>query len=217
MSRRTLATLGAVGALAACASSAEARAQSLEGTGRVTLTGGWRYTPNDYFQGRAAEAGFTASPSAGGPQAVGTFAYAATSSLEVAVDLFAGAERIELAGTKPLSSATYGAMIGFRSFWPLGAEGTVVPNAGLALGPMLAWTTGGPEDVSTERLATVYAASAGVSVRLSETFGLALDVRYLLARGLVPGISGINMGGLWAGVGATWFLPGEPSRRGAVR
>ncbi len=216
MSRFTLGSLCALAAL--LASSTPASAQSLEGSGRVTLTGGWRVTHNEHFRERAEAAGFTLTPSPGGPQAVGTFAYAATSSLEVAIDLFAGAERLRLSGgVDPVTSATYGALIGFRTFWPLGDAGNVIPNAGLALGPALAWTTGGPEGGTHERIVTAYAASAGLTWRLTDTFGLALDVRYLVARGVVRGISGVNAGGLWAGIGATWFFAGEPSRRGAIR
>ena len=44
-----------------------------------------------------------------------------------------------------------------------------------------------------------------------------LDVRYLLARGVVPNVSSINAGGLWAGLGFTWIFPAEPDRQGAIR
>jgi hypothetical protein len=202
-------------ALVLCGSAAAA--QSMEGTGRVTVLGGWRYSPNDHFLRSARAAGFEPTASPGGPQLTGTFAYAATSALEVAVDLFAGTERLRLQGAEAVSSTTYGALVGFRAFSPLGTRGTVIPNGGLALGPGLAYTAGGPEGGSSERLITVYAGMVGLSWRLSDTFALSADVRLLLGRGFVPGISGLNAGGLWGGLGATWIFPGEPERRSAVR
>ncbi len=203
-----------MGVLAALLCAGAAQAAYPEGTGRITLTGGWRYTPNDHFLRSARAAGLEGTPSPGGPQLTGTFAYAATGGLEVAVDLFGGTERISLQGADAVSSTTYGALVGARGFWPLGRW---VPNLGLALGPALVYTAGGPEQESAERLITCYAATAGLTFLMSDTFALSLDARLLLGRGWVPGISGINGGGVWAGIGASWLFPGEPSRPGAIR
>jgi hypothetical protein len=193
----------------------DARAESLEGVGRVGVHPGWRWTPNDHFRSSAAAAGHPIGPpSPGGPQITGTFAYAATSSIEVAIDLFAGYESLRMEGTPDVASITYGALVGFRAFAPLGERW--VPCAGLGLGPVLVYTSGGPGAGPTERLVTGYAAIAGISYRIGDTLSVSADARWLLARGMVAEIGGVNGGGAWAGVGLTWWVPSEPSRIGAV-
>ena len=201
--------------IAVLLAAAPAGAQGLEGTGRISLVAGWRYTPNDHFARSAQEAGFPlARASAGGPQGTGTFAYAASDALEVAIDLFAGYEALDLTNADDLSSVSYGALLGVRAYWVLGP---LRPNIGLGLGPALIYTQGGPAGHLVERLVTAYAATAGFTWRLSNTLGLHVDVRYLLARGMAEDIGGVNAGGLWGGVGVTWYFAGEPSRPGAVR
>jgi hypothetical protein len=205
--------LNALRALAAVATllSCGARAQSLEGMGRITVHPGWRYTPNDAFRTSAAQAGHPlARPSRGGPQITGTFAYAATSSIEVTIDLFAGYETLRLEATEALTSVTYGALAGFRAFALLGDDRWVL-HAGLGLGPVLVYTSGGPLPRPTERLVTGYAAVAGLSYRIGDAISVSGDARWLLARGLVSEIGGINGGGAWAGLGLTWWIPSEPS------
>lgn len=196
--------------------SLSASAQSLEGVGRITVTPGWRWTPNTYFADSAEEQGHPLQrASIGGPQLTGTFAYAATPALEVAIDLFAGYETLELAAVDdPVTSVSYGALVGFRGFWDLGS---VVPYLGAAVGPTLVYTTGGLDDRSTERLTTGYAAIGGLTWRATDQLGVTFDVRALLARGLVKGVGGINAGGAWAGLGLTWYFAAEPGRPGAVR
>lgn len=192
-----------------------AQAQSMEGAGRISLMPGWRYTPNAFFADNAEQAGYPLQQtSPGGPQIVGTFAYAATDALEVAIDLFAGYENLRLANSDDVTSVSYGALAGVRAFWPMGR---FVPNIGLGLGPTLVYTTGGPSQSNTERVTTAYFGSAGVTYRFSDVLGATLDVRYLYARGMVPQIGGVNAGGVWANLGVTWYFAGEPARRGAVR
>ena len=192
-----------------------ASAQEIEGSGRISLLPGWRYTPNVFFADSADEAGHALTrPSFGGPQITGTFGYAASSSIEVVIELFAGYESLHLEASESVSSVSYGALAGFRGFLPL--ESWVL-NAGLGIGPVLVYTTGGPTERGIERLTTGYSATAGVSYFLSPSISLTAELRYLLARGFVDGIGGINGGGLWGGVGVTFWMLSEPSRPGAVR
>lgn len=91
-----------------------------DGVGRVSIGGGLRWTPNDHFNGRAAEAGhpntraqeFVTAPL--GFQGWGSFGYGAFEWLELAVDLFAGFESFQLEGWLPFSSVSYGALVGVR-------------------------------------------------------------------------------------------------------
>jgi opacity protein-like surface antigen len=201
---------------AALLASQQARAQSVEGTGRVAVHPGWRYTPNETFRASAADVGHPLTRrSPGGPQITGTFAYAASASIEAAIDLFAGYERLRLDGTEAVTSVTYGALVGFRAFANLGDR--LVPNAGLGLGPVLVYTSGGPVGGPAERLVTGYAALAGISYRLTDSVAVSADARWLLARGTVSEIGGVNGGGAWAGIGVTWLIPPDPSRPGALQ
>jgi hypothetical protein len=193
-----------------------ARAESLEGAGRIAVLPGWRYTPNDTFEASAAAAGHPLTGrSPGGLQLTGVFAYAPTASIEVAIDLFAGWEVLRLEGTDPVTSVTYGALAGFRAFalW----NDRWVPCAGLALGPVLVYTSGGPATRATERLVTGYAAVGGMAYRIDPGLSVSGEVRWLLARGTVSEVGGVNGGGLWVGVGLTWWIPPDASRGGAVR
>lgn len=208
MTPRLLAALALLAAL-------DASAQARGGAGRVSLMPGWRYTPNGSFTDSAEAAGHPLQkPSPGGPQLTGTFAYAATDSIEAAIDLFGGYETLQLTDADELTSVTYGALLGFRAFTQWGSW---VPNFGFSLGPVLVYTSGGLGERAHERLVTGYSASAGISLFLSESLSLTADVRVLLARGLASGIGGINGGGVWGGVGLTWWIASEPSRPGSVR
>ena len=193
-----------------------AGAQSQEGAGRISILPGWRYTPNDAFAASAAAAGHPlTAPSRGGLQLTGVFAYAASASIEVAIDLFAGWETLRLEAAEPVTSVTYGALAGFR-FYALWDE-RWVPNFGLGLGPVLVYTSGGPAARVTERVVTGYAAIAGVAYRLDPGLSLSAEARWLLARGAVPEVGGVNGGGLWAGVGLTWWFAPDPSRGRGVQ
>ncbi|HLL54866.1 MAG TPA: hypothetical protein VK447_15030 [Myxococcaceae bacterium] len=190
-----------------------------EGEGRVTLQGGWRLTPNDFFFARAESLGITReSRSIGGPTVVGTFGYMATDALEVTIDLFVGFEQLRLSGREPLSSLTYGGAGGVRYHVPLGSLpfADLSAHVGALLGPTLVLETGGGIPEPTEELVSGYMASAGLSAR-SGTMSIALEYRLLLARGFVPGIGGINGGGSWFGLGVTWWIAAEsrPANRGA--
>jgi hypothetical protein len=193
-----------------------AGAQSLEGAGRISVLPGWRYTPNDTFAASAAATDHPLTrPSPGGLQLTGVFAYAASASIEVAIDLFAGWETLRLEAAEPVTSVTYGALAGFR-FYALWDE-RWAPNIGLGLGPVLVYTSGGPAARTTERVVTGYAAIAGLAYRLDPGLSVSAEARWLLARGALPEVGGVNGGGLWAGVGLTWWFAPDPSRGSAVQ
>jgi opacity protein-like surface antigen len=189
---------------------------AVEGTGRISLLPGWRYTPNAYFAQSALREGFPLEArSSGGPQLTAAFGYMATATVEVGIDLFAGFERLTLANYGELSSVSYGALLGVRAVVPLG---DLHPFVGLGLGPTLVLTQPTQQERgSHERLSTGYAVDAGVTYKVAERLAVTLGARWLLARGYVRDIGGVNAGGLWAGLGATWLFAGEPSRPGAIR
>ncbi len=186
-----------------------------EGTGRISVLPGWRYTPNAYFAGSAQQAGFPlerASP--GGPQLTASFGYMATDAIEVGIDLFGGFESLPLQNFGEVTSVTYGAELVIRGYFD---AGSFHPYLGAGLGPVFAFTTGGETRDSSERLVTGYVVNAGVSWALTDRLAVTLDAKWLIARGFVRDIGGVNSGGLWSGIGVSWLLPGEASRTGSVR
>lgn len=215
-----------LGAVLLALAPASVRAQGLEGWGRVSLMGGWRYTPNAAFYGAAESHGFGAGGGPGGPVALGTFAYSATNLFEVSIDLFAGGERLSFPNVPAYTLLTYGAHLGARvhTLWSrVGPFDRVVPYAGIVGGPTLVYTTGGPSSTTLlpgggsgtplEVLTHGWAANVGVTARLRDSIAITLDVRYLLAFGLAPPVGVVNAGGLWAGIGLTWgFPPSEVPR-----
>ncbi|MBX5483876.1 MAG: hypothetical protein IRZ16_18800 [Myxococcaceae bacterium] len=204
----------AVALLAASAASAREDPTFRTGTGRISIMGGWHYTPNDYFLQRAAEKLVPVKPNRGGPHALGTFAYAASDSIEVAIDLFASSDNHDVPERADLVMVHYGALLGARVFWALGS---LTPNVGFGIGPSLVYV-GGLNAPSAERVITSYAACAGLTWQVSDTLAATVDLRWLLARGYVPAVgSGINAGGGFASIGLTWIFPPDPDRAGAVR
>lgn len=199
------------GALLGLLLSAAATAGPLQGVGRVSVQPGWRYTPNGPFYISTAAAGApVAAPSRGGPVIATSFAYSATDSIEVAVDLFLGGEQFRVENASSMLSVTYGAAAGVRFQWALGEWGPfqeVVPYAGLLVGPTLVNVSGGPLQGSHEESVTGFIGSAGLTGRVGETWGVSLEYRFLLARGLVPDVGSINGGGHWLGLGLTWYFP----------
>jgi len=199
-----------VRSLALAALVAASAASAAEGEGRVTIEAGWRWTPNDYFYASAAKANFPRErDSLGGPQLVGSFGYFAKDSLEVSIDLLAGGEQLHLVDRPAFTSFTYGAVAGVR--YHLTWFDPVTLYLGVQGGPMLVNLSGGNIEV-TEELLTAFQGSAGLGVQLTPEFGLALEYRYLLARGFVPGIGGVNGGGSWVGIGFTWHVSGQGAR-----
>lgn len=188
----------------------------LEGGSRISVVGGWRYTTNETFSTRAAEAGSPlVRPSPGGPQLTATFGYSPKSWLELAIDLFGGAERLRLEGRGDLTSITYGATVGVRTQTLIAQRW--VPSFGISTGPILVYVRGGGLPEPKESLSNGYVVSGSLTYRVTESWGIALDTRgFIATRGSVPGLLTLNAGGLWAGIGVTYTFPrsaSEPSSR----
>lgn len=204
-------------ALAASTAFAQDGAPSLEGEGRISIQGGWRYVSNSTFYNGyySQRPGLERAPqSHGGPLAVGSFAYSVTDLVEVGIDLFATAERMQLTGQPELTILNYGALLGvrFQGWLNLGPEGTV-PFLGLLTGPMLASSTFKGQPVR-ELLSQAWAGSAGATLRLTPKWGITLEYRLVFARGAVakPGeqFGTFNAGGSWLSVGVNYTFPPEP-------
>lgn len=187
--------------------------ESLEGVGRISLSAGWRHTPNDLFRRRLTEAGFTpGAPSRGGPALVGEFGYSVNPVIEIAIDLLAGGEQLALEGADTLTSVSYGGLFALRFQTALGGVGPIaqlIPSIGFATGGLLV-NVDGPIEPS-EAFAQAFVLSGGLTARLSASWGVGLTYRFLLARGAVTGIGSINAGGSWATIGVTYFFPPDPS------
>jgi hypothetical protein len=202
---------------AACGLSCSAfAAEGLDGTGRATLVAGWRWTPNDYFAGDAASAGYPLLRSSpGGPQLTGSFGYSASDYVEVTLELFAGGEQLKLSQLGTVDSYTYGGLIGVhlqQSWRPAWWTRGMITYLGLFVGPAVV-DLSPPAQPLSESVVSAYAAGGGCVFRLTERFGLALDVKWLWARGALTNVGGVNAGGLWAGLGVVWLFPREGPER----
>jgi hypothetical protein len=192
-----------------CATTAGAtETGSIEGLGRITIGGGVRWLPNDWFrknvdsrEGHPVESWWPI-----GPQAFGSFGYGVLSFLEVSIDLVGAGERYKLLDVPESTSVTYGALLGARVMKAdLFFEG-FTPMAGVLLGPIFSHQSR-DDGLVEERVVTGFSIVAGVAFRLTHLFGIWAEYRFLLARGVVPESSvGINAGGSWFGVGFTVYL-----------
>lgn len=202
-------------ALVALLFGASAVAQPVAGTGRVTVSGGWRYTPNAAFNAAALQGGFVPQGSVGGPVLTGSFAYAATDYAEISIDLFGAGERLHFAGHNPVTTVTYGGWLGGRLQHVTPRVGPIerlIPFVGLQGGPTLVFAMGGPQNTREEHLTQGFAASLGATA-LFGTMGVTFEARYVLAYGTAAPVGVLNAGGLWAGLGFTWIMP--PSMKDA--
>lgn len=192
--------------------SAAAQSSSIEGWGRITAGGGWRWVPNWYFADKAAQAGFPyVKSSPGGPQGFASFGYGVVSYLEVAIDLFAGAEWFEISGYSPFTAVTYGAVLGPRlSIVDFPFKG-LIPHLGVQVGPTLAMLQTDTVSIP-EKVLMGTSINGGFTWRFADRFGLTFDARWIFARGYVPPISGINVGGAWFSLGFTIYFPPAPKR-----
>jgi hypothetical protein len=194
------------------ASAAHAQA-SIDGWGRITVLGGYRWTPNWYFNGRAAEAGYPVEkPSIGGPAVTASFGYGATSVIELAVDAFFAWETFKLANLEPFNAFTYGGGIGprlvkgdlfFRGFSPWVA---------VQAGPIFATVQSPSLANNPERVLGAIFVAGGFHLRVADRWAITFDVRWIYARAMVPEISGINVGGVVFSLGVTSFFPPPPKR-----
>jgi len=185
--------------------------QGIDGVGRITISGGWKQTPNDYFFNNAASQG---SPvewrGAGGPEGTASFGYGATWWLEVSIDLFVGADRFKIAGYDPLNTITYGALLGVRlTKMDLLFKG-FAPFVGVGLGPTLGYVFTGSTPPAQETLLTGIAGTAGLTYRIAERVALTLEYRFLYARAKWV-LGGINVGANFVSAGVVIYFPRSPS------
>jgi hypothetical protein len=188
--------------------------RSIDGMGRVTIGGGLRWVPNDYFAGKAAEAGFALLPKPiFSPQGTASFGYGANEFIEVAIDVLIGYEQFRLANAeKPYGSLTYGGLLGARLTKADFLFRGLFPYIGGQFGAILSTLTTS-SGASVEKLLNGYAVNAGVTYLFADRFGLSLDIRYLWARAYLEPISGINVGGLFLTLGFTVVFPSSGNQR----
>jgi hypothetical protein len=189
-----------------------ASAGSVEGWGRISLGGGYRWVPNWYFAEKAAAAGRPIEvPSVGGPQGTASFGLGVNAWLEVAIDLFAGYDAFTLAPQEAFTSIAYGAMLGGRLVAAdLFVKG-FMPYVVLQAGPMLAQVQS-PLTKDPEKLMGALAAGGGATWRFSDRYGVSLEAKWIYGRNFVTDISGINVGGVWFTASFTIFFPPAPKR-----
>ncbi len=186
------------------------------GVGRISISGGWKSTPNDFFFKQSADQGYTAvSRGIGGGQGTASFGFGAISWLEVSIDLFIGNDRFELQGFSPVNVLTYGALIGVRAtkmdlFFP-----GFAPYIGVGVGPTLGYVFTGTDGETWEKLVTGVAATAGLAYRVNDHFGILAEYRFLYARGVWV-TSGINIGGSFFSVGAIIYFPRTAPQSGML-
>jgi hypothetical protein len=196
-------------------SAATASAEGIDGVGRITLGGGFRWVPNWWFQDKAALAGTPVVGGInGGPQLTASFGYGVSSQFEIAIDLLGSFEgftlqKLEGAGTDEYTSAAYGAQAGAR--WYPAISKVILPYLTVQAGPLLSNISGGTEP-QAERVLLALSAGGGVTWRVTDHYGVSLDVRYMYARSVLAPISGINVGGVWFGLSFNIFFPPAPKR-----
>jgi hypothetical protein len=196
------------GALALTILSAGGIHNSVEGRSYITVMGGARWVPNWYFEDKfkIAETPLVPRLFPGGPSGVVSFAYAPFSSFEIAIDLFASSDTFEVTRDANYLSISYGALLmGKYTSRNLLFEG-FNPFLGVGVGPMLNWL-GRSGALVDERLQVAVAAAAGFQFQFTSNLGLAVDLRYIFARRWFPEVAGLNVGGVAAHVGVTYFFP----------
>jgi hypothetical protein len=189
----------------------------LDGTSRLSVQTGWRYTPNtrfyDNYYSDVDNRGLQRSRGAiGGPLLTGTFAYSITNLVELGIDLFATYERMQLTGQPGLNAVTYGALLGlrFQHRFDIGPHG-LVPSVGLLLGPLLAaaYFDGG---FAVENYTQAIGATVGATLGLTPKWGLRVEYRLLAAKGTAEDVGLYEAGGNWFSVGFNYTFPSEPDR-----
>ncbi len=201
----------AVFAALIAAAPAMAQQRTLEGAGRISLQGGYRYTPNGDFIRRAEAAGFPVEGGAiiGGPQFSGSFGYAPLDWMEATIDVIVGFESFRLRDLDTFTSTTYGALIGVRLAKTDFPFQNLVPHIGAQIGPVLSFISG-TSIAGSERFNTAYSLNAGLTFRFAERWAAGFDVRYLFAYGALPEVATFNAGGLWGSLSVTYFIPSGP-------
>ena len=191
--------------------SASAFASGIDGMGRISVGGGFRWVPNWWFQEHAAAAGTPMLPSIeGGPQGTASFGLGVSSLLEVSIDLLFGYQGFSLGqpdgGQNDFTVITAGGVLGGRLVGTDVLFKGFMLYLGVGAGPMLAAITSQSLKVP-ERSVLGLSVSGGATYRFADRYGITLEVRYLNGRSTVPDISGINVGGVWFSAMFTIFIP----------
>lgn len=183
----------------------------IDGVGRISLVGGFRWVPNWHFQAKAAEAGYPMVPGLeGGAAGAATFGLGVSRYLEFSVDVPLGYHTFQIEGPdgvrEDFSSFSVGAYLGPR----LVASDVLFKGfsawAGVGGGGLLTTVSGKRQEIP-ERLVVSFSVAGGLTWKFSQNYGLSLEVRYVNGRNAVAGISGINAGGVWFSAGFTIFFP----------
>jgi hypothetical protein len=185
-------------------------AQGIDGWGRLSIGGGFRWVPNWWFQSHAADAGTPVIPTIdGGGQGTASFGFGVSTNLELSVDLLVGYQTFSLAtpggDPNPYTSLTAGALLGGRLVGTDVFFKGFMPYLSLQTGPVLS-AISSRDGALPEKVNLGLSAAGGATVKIAERYGFTLEVRYLQARNAVPGISGINAGGVLFSVMFTYFF-----------
>jgi hypothetical protein len=194
--------------LAAGVASAQAE-HTIDGWGRVTVLGGYRWVPNWYFADQAQRQGTPVSrPSVGGPALIASFGYGALDWLELSVDVFGAYDSFEVQGAGQFNAFTYGAVLGprltranlFRGFSPfLGVE------AGATFAVLSSSTVN-----AGERMLPGLTALVGFHWKVADRWAITFDARWIYGRSYLPGISGLNVGGVVFSLGVSALFAPRP-------
>jgi hypothetical protein len=198
-------------ALALAAGPAQAQSEhSIDGWGRVTVLGGYRWVPNWYFADQAQKAGTPITrPSLGGPDLIASFGYGATDWLELSVDLFGSFDSFAVQGFAPFTTWTYGAVLGPRLIRPNTFFRGFSPFVGVEAGATFVIVNSTSVSVGEQLLPGV-TALLGFQLRIAERWAISFDARWVYARSYVPGISGVNVGGVMFSLGVSALFPPRP-------
>nr|QKW93880.1 hypothetical protein [Vitiosangium cumulatum] len=189
----------------------------LEGSSRISLQTGWRYTPNtrfyDGYYSQEKNLNLERSGGAiGGPLLGATFAYSPLEWLELGIDLFATYERMQLTGKPGLNAMTLGALVGlrFQKRLEIGPAG-LVPSVGVLIGPVFAASYFDGRR-SVETAPRTIGGTVGATLHLSEEWGITFEYRQILAKGEAEKIGVYDAVGNWFSVGMTYQFPSKPDR-----
>lgn len=196
--------------------SSAAMGEGIDGWGRVSVGGGFRWVPNWWFEEHAAALGTPVVPAMhGGPHLTASFGYGVGANLELAIDLLGSFNSFTLAlpdgNLDEYTAAAYGAQLGGRLVGSNVFIKGLMPYLTVQAGPLLSNISSKTTHVP-EKVLLAVSAGGGITYRFMDRYGVTLEARYMYARDAVPPISGINVGGVWFGAMFTIFFPPAPKR-----
>jgi hypothetical protein len=191
-------------------------ADGYQGTGRISLMPSFRATNQDPFYDAAGALGHTrAGGISGGPGLLGDFAYAATENIEVVIDPFFATEELHLKDVPSIRSYVYGAMVGAKVH--IDIQDTWYPFLGLNSGPLLVYAGAPPDIPYSEAVAQVWAVSAGLIWRFSDSWGAVAQYAYFYGGELGTPLGTVLGRGHWASIGLTYYFPRSTDPSGMDR